>query len=244
MAEIVKVCPICGKEFIAKRKERIFCSKNCQYKSRSIDITGKKFGRLTVIKRVENYISPAGHSLVQYLCKCDCGNEIVVTRCNLTRNNTLSCGCLQVEKAITVNTSHNLSKKRIYYLYRSMRNRCILKTDSNYKRYGARGIKVCQEWLDDFMNFYNWAMANNYNDTLTLDRIDVNGDYCPENCRWVTPKKQANNKRNNHKETFNGETHTISEWGDILNIKPRILYNRLNTYKWSVEKAFTTPIRK
>ena len=178
---------------------------------RSEDLTGKKFGRLTVIKKVgmnKNYIS-------KWLCKCDCGNEIVVYRNNLSINSTrtVSCGCWKKEHIV----KHNKHRTKLYTVYLSMKQRCYNSNNPAYSYYGGRGIKICDEWLNNFINFYNWSIENGYKDGLSIDRIDVNGNYEPNNCRWVTQKVQMNNTRRNHYITNKGETHTISEWSRILN---------------------------
>lgn len=134
------------------------------------------------------------------------------------------------------------TKTRIHSIYKGMKDRCRYKTNDNYMRYGGRGIKVCEEWLSDFMNFYNWAINNGYKDNLTLDRIDSNGNYEPSNCRWLTYKEQANNTRRNNYITYNNETHSLTEWAEILGIKRSTLSNRIVTKHWSIEKAFTTPL--
>lgn len=166
---------------------------------RLIDLTGRQFGRLTVIKRVEGNIRHP-----QWLCKCECGNESIVFGTNLRRGTTASCGCLGREKAaeqMRINMStHGKSSSRLYYVWIAMKNRCYRETDKAYENYGGRGIKICDEWLHDFKSFYDWAMANGYDENAprgqcTLDRIDVNGNYCPKNCRWVDMKIQRNNRR-------------------------------------------------
>lgn len=118
-----------------------------------------------------------------------------------------------------------------------MRQRCLNFNSIKYNDYGGRGINICQEWLDDFMYFYNWAMANGYEKNLTIDRKDVNGNYEPSNCRWATPKQQINNTRVNHLLTYRNETHTISEWADITGIKADTICNRINDLGWDIEKT-------
>ena len=190
-----------------------------------IDLTGQKFGRLTVIKYV-------GKS--KWLCKCECGNEKIVSTTHL-KNDTKSCGCLRAENTKKRNTKHGFRYSRLYIIWKDIKRRCYNKNSKSYYLYGERGIIVCQEWLDDFMNFYDWAMPNGYKDNLTIDRIDVNGNYEPSNCRWVDRKIQANNKRNNCNITYNNETHTLSEWAEILNINYDKLRYRIYR-NWNIEK--------
>ena len=133
-------------------------------------------------------------------------------------------------------------KTRLHKIWESMRARCYDKNHIHFENYGGRGIYVCGEW-SDYVHFRDWALNNGYSEDLTIDRIDVNGDYCPENCRWVTMKEQQNNKRTNRYISMNGETHTISNWSEITGIKKTTLKERLNS-GWSVEKALTTPVRK
>lgn len=207
------------------------------------DLTGKKFGKLTVIKRVENHVQPSGASYTRWLCKCECGNEVTVRTSDLTRGHTKSCGCLQKEKV----TTHGLKKTRLYVIWRDIKARCFNPNNRGFKNYGAKGITMCDIWKNNFKAFNDWAMENGYNPNAkrgecTIDRIDVNGNYEPNNCRWVDNLVQQNNKKNNVFISYNNETHTVAEWSRILHIPPHTLYARL--YKgWSVEKTLTTPLR-
>lgn len=133
---------------------------------------------------------------------------------------------------------------RLYYVWQKMRLRCCDKKDKSYKNYGGRGISVCDEWRNDYAAFRAWAFANGYNESAkrgdcTLDRIDVNGDYCPNNCRWVSMAEQCRNTRKNKYLTHNGETHTLSEWARIVGINASSMHYRLK--KWGIEKALSTP---
>jgi hypothetical protein len=214
-----------------------------------IDLTGQKFGRLTVIKQVKN--DNSNH--INWLCKCDCGNEKTMRGDHLTRNIVKSCGCYNREiskiKAIKMGKNskkHGLSNNRLYRIWAGMKSRCYNYDMENFDLYGGRGIKVCSEWLDKnngFMNFYNWATKNGYQENLTLDRIDTNGNYEPSNCRWATWEEQANNKRSNHYITYNGKTQTLSQWSRELNIKRDVLYDRIDRLNWDIEKALSTPVR-
>lgn len=197
------------------------------------DLTGKKFGRLTVIKRVQN----SKNQKSRWLCKCDCGNEVVVERSNLSINKTktISCGCWKKEKI----TKHNKHKTNIYFIYTSMKQRCYNPKNPAYKYYGLKGIKICDDWLENFMNFYNWAMSNQYKEGLSIDRINVNGDYEPNNCRWVNSLIQMNNTTRNHYITYKNEKHTIAEWARKYNIKYSTFYQQIKKGK-AIEEIVKT----
>lgn len=200
------------------------------------DLTGQKFGKLIVIKlSYSKKLKDNRHYIHYYLCKCDCGNEIEVCLSNLRTGNTKSCGCLQKEKPN--HKKHGLTEHRLYRIYCSMKARCL---DKNNKSYGARGIVVCDEWKNDFMNFYNWSLKNGYDDTLTIDRINNDGNYEPSNCRWATKLEQANNKRNNKIIEYNGIKKTISQWERETGIDHRKISARLNHLKWDTERILTT----
>lgn len=140
---------------------------------------------------------------------------------------------------------HGGYKERLYISWRSMKLRCSGHSDEQHRRqYYERGIKVCQEWENDYSVFRDWAMKNGYKEGLTIDRIDVNGDYTPENCRWATSKEQANNKRDVRMITFNGETHSMPEWADIVGIPYQTIFWRIVKQKWEVDKALTQKVRK
>lgn len=142
------------------------------------------------------------------------------------------------------NTKHGCAdKERLYTIWLRMRQRCNSPSDQKYSDYGGRGICVCREWDKDYGAFKKWALANGYSETLTLDRADNNGNYCPENCRWATRKQQANNRRTNHRLTLDGETKTLSEWESVTGIKSLTILRRIRL-GWSVEDALTTPVRR
>lgn len=183
------------------------------------DLTGKRFGRWSVLRF--DHINERGKPY--WLCKCDCGTIKPVSTASLTSGKSRSCGCYGLEQ----HTRHGGSYYRLYRIWRCMINRCRREDNDNYNRYGGRGIDVCSEW-DDFAEFQRWAIDNGYNEDLTIDRIDNNDGYCPENCRWVDTLTQGNNRTTNHVITYNGETHTIAEWSRILGIKYPTLYSRIN----------------
>lgn len=210
-----------------------------------LDLQGKKFGRLTAIN-IDKIVYKEPRSLgsvIYWNCKCDCGNTVSVRTHNLINGITKSCGCLQKERASEVNKKHGLSHSHLGWIWVAMKQRCENYTNKNYKDYGGRGIKVCEEWSNYFTAFYDWSISNGYKKGLSIDRIDNNGDYCPENCRWIDHRKQMNNTRRNRFITFNGETKTISEWAKNLGYSSSIIRDRLKL-GWTIEKAITTPVRK
>lgn len=225
-----KICKLCGKEFNSRKTSQKYCSPECYQKSRKKYIIGKKFGKLTVIKEIEEN---------KYLCKCDCGKETITYSSHLITGHTKSCGCNKKQVGDNLRT-HGLSTTRLYIIWKHMVERCCNKNNKSYCNYGNRGIKVCYNWRTDFTNFYNWAIDNGYVNGLTIERIDNNGNYEPNNCRWATNKEQQRNKRNNNLVTFNGETLCISEWAERFNIKYHTLWARINIYGWSTERALTT----
>lgn len=206
-----------------------------------IDITGNKYGRLTVI----SFQKTGKDRSAKWLCKCDCGNECVVDGYRMRSGKTKSCGCLSSETARKKATKHGMSSSRIYSIHNAMNERCFNKNSIEYYNYGGRGIKVCDEWRgsNGFTNFLKWAMENGYSDNLTIDRINVNGNYEPSNCRWITQKAQCNNTRSNIFIEYKGEIHTLTEWAEILKVPPKRINKRLKS-GWSVERAFETPKMK
>lgn len=160
---------------------------------RAIDLIGQRFGRLTVTTRVGKK-----HGSALWQCTCACGTVTEVTTRSLRSGNTRSCGCIHKEELAARNRAsakHGFSdKERLYNIWHSMRQRCNDPNRKDYSNYGGRGVKVCPEW-DDYQVFRSWSLANGYADNLSIDRIDVNGSYCPDNCRWVDAKAQARNRR-------------------------------------------------
>lgn len=199
------------------------------------DLVGMKFGRLTVIRKA----SDGSVSRAKWLCRCDCGKEKSVLGSNLRHGRTLSCGCFRSETAIAQQTKHGRSDTRLYGIWTNMKTRCYNSKSKAFKDYGARGITICAEWKNDFQAFYDWAMANGYADSLTIDRIENDKGYSPENCRWATAKEQSNNKRSNHQIVCDGEAHTISEWADITGIQYHTIKQRVNKLGWEAEKALS-----
>lgn len=200
---------------------------------RFVDMSNKRYGKLVVIERVENR---GKHTM--WKCKCDCGKYSIVGANELVRGITKSCGCLKFESR---NSTHGLSKTRLHSIWSKMKDRCTRENNPAYKWYGGRGITICQEWLEDFMNFYNWAMDNGYEDGLSIDRINVNENYEPSNCRWIPLEEQALNTRTTKFLTYKGETKTVSEWCEITGIKKTTMLNRIRL-GFTPEECIEIPI--
>lgn len=228
----------CGKEKVVDSqllRRGIIKDCGCHVTER---LTGKRFGRLLVLGPTDKRLG----SNIVLKCKCDCGNIAYVATCNLVAktNPTLSCGCLKRER----NTKHGLSKTKLYTTLISMRGRCNNPKNKHYKRYGGRGIALCEEWSGEygFENFYNWAMSHGYQDDLTIDRIDNDKGYYPENCRWVTQKVQMNNQSRNRLVVIDGEKHSLTEWAEIKGICIGTVRDRLKR-GWSEYDSLTKPVR-
>lgn len=203
------------------------------------DLKGEKFGRLIA----EKYLYTNYRRKAVWKCKCDCGNYIEISSEKLTTGNTRSCGCLHIEttrrnvqKAIEKQTKYYTEEEKIiYHTFFQIKRRCYNSKCKAYKNYGGRGIKVCDEWLENSKSFYLWSINNGWEKGLSIDRINVNGDYEPNNCRWITNLVQQNNKRNNRYLIYKGEKHSTAEWARILNIPISTIADRIRR-GYSVEK--------
>lgn len=187
---------------------------------------GEKFGSLTVIENVN------GKKRGMLRCLCDCGNTVVVSKYHLVDGHTKSCGCLKIK--------HHITNRRIYQCWMNMKGRCNSTTRNDYKYYGAKGIKYCDAW-ENYDEFEAWALSNGYQDSLTLDRIDGNVDYCPENCRWISIQDQQRNRSNCHYFTIGGVTKTLNEWARDYGINRTTLHDRIYVSGLSIEDALTKP---
>ena len=202
----------------------------------NLKIIGEKFGRLIVISFSHR---TKHHSY--FFCRCSCGNEKVTTVSCLRSGDTKSCGCLQKEIQSIRCFKHGKSYTRTYMIWAGMLDRCNNPNKDNFNKYGGRGIKVCERW-HKFKNFYEDMKDAPFE--MTLDRIDNDGNYCRENCRWATRKEQSRNRKNNILIEFNDKIKCISEWAEEIGISKSVLYSRLGKLGWSVQRALTTPIRK
>lgn len=202
---------------------------------RAHDHTGEKYGKLTVLRPV--YLD----GLLRWECECECGKRTYAKGSSLKRR--VSCGCEQHKPRTGIENAHykhGAVGTRLYSIYTGMLKRCRQPSTNGYERYGGRGIRVCEEWKGEhgFEHFRDWANANGYSEDLTLDRIDTNGNYEPENCKWSTREEQCNNRRNNVWLEYNGERHTMAQWAKILGI-PVATVNCRKSKGWSDEKVLT-----
>ena len=219
------------------------CLMNEARHKKAEDLTGQKFNRLTVLCKDET--SPTRNQ--KWICKCDCGKTCSVLAYNLKNGHSKSCGCLNSEKVTArnkANATHGDTKTRLYGSWTCMWNRCTNPKCASYCRYGGRGIKVCDEWKDYF-KFREWALSigYDYNANLTIDRIDPDGNYCPENCRFLTTQQQSATNRHAVRVTYNGKTQCLKEWAREYGIGYLTLYHRFRGAGWDFEKALTTPVK-
>lgn len=218
-------------------------AKSCGCYKHPERMIGKKYGRLTVVKRIEDRHFPSGSKQVQFECRCDCGNIVVATAGHLRDGHTKSCGCLKCDTAGVQSITHGGSSERLYRVWKNMVRRCEDPKTKNYNSYGGRGIRVCEEW-HDYATFRDWANSTGYDSSAargecTIDRIDVDGDYCPENCQWSDAVGQARNKRNTVYITLNGVKKTVIDWSIEYGIDPDLVRTRLRS-GWNCVDALTT----
>lgn len=201
------------------------------------DLTGKRFGRLTVVSR-----APTRNKGTYWNCLCDCGNTKIINSGKLTSGNTRSCRCLDTEMTVKRSTRHGLSHSSPeYIIWKTMRQRCNNPNSSSYSDYGARGIKICERW-NDFVLFLE-DMGKRPNSLHSIERVNNNGNYEPSNCVWATQLAQANNKRNTRLITHDGVTESISNWARKVNVRSATLRARIFNYGWDVERALTEGVK-
>lgn len=219
------------------------------------DLRGKRYGNLTVLR----FVPDESTRMSYWLCLCDCGQERVVYAGHLKKGHTTSCGSMvhrigkhhcsdsTKEKISKAKTKHGGSKERLFRVWASMLNRCENKNEPAYRWYGERGITVCHEW-HDYGTFRLWAESSGYDATAkthecSIDRIDTEKGYYPENCRWVGPSEQSNNRRSNRLFTYNGVTKNIKGWADEYGLRYGLLNQRLIRDGWTIERALNTPVK-
>ncbi len=245
-----KTCKKCNQTFYIKNREgqkkfakKLFCSKECAGVGFK-DKVGQKFGRLTVLS-IDSRRGSFKH--IYWLCKCNCGNKKAIASSSLTTGATKSCGCFCVEVSTKRVTTHGFKHTSFYNIYCSVKARCENTNNTAYTSYGGRGIKcewkVFEEFRDDMYESYQLHVKEFGKKETTVDRIDNNGNYCKENCRWATLKEQAQNKRNNLIFEINGEKQCLKEWSRRYNIRYVPVWKRVRLRGWDIKKALTTPVK-
>lgn len=207
--------------------------------SKALQMTGLRFERLVALKQ----IGKDHHGSAIWLCRCDCGNECDVKGYKLKNGVTKSCGCLRKDRMREKQFSHGGAGSRLYSIWLGMKQRCYYPNADSFVRYGGRGIQVCDEWVNAFSAFREWALSNGYRDDLSIDRIDNDGSYCPNNCSWETVVVQANNRSSNRYITFNGVTKTIAQWSADSGIGHATIRSRLSRFGSDHERVFA-PVRR
>lgn len=205
---------------------------------------GEKYNRLTVLDEIDGFYGK--HKVKFFVCRCDCGKVVRERKSDVLRSVIKSCGCYKRDITIERSTKHGASQggkqTRLYRVWANMKRRCYDKKHKFFKDYGGREIRVCDEWRKSFSTFRDWALSNGYSDDLTIDRIDVNGNYEPSNCRWVTNAFQQNNKRDNVIIDINGEKHNITEWCRLYDLPEATIKARIYGYGWNPKTAIVTPV--
>lgn len=199
------------------------------------DHAGLRYGRLTVIERDGSF----SNGDAKWLCQCSCGGSKRVRASHLNNGHVRSCGCLRIEVSRESSKTHGKSKTRLYSVWQSIIRRCKYPKDKAYHNYGARGIDVCEEWRNDFSNFYDWCQASGYEHGLWIDRIDNDGDYEPSNCRWVNAKESNRNRRMCIMLTCGTKTACMNEWAEYIGITKMMFKTRLKTWGWSLRKIIS-----
>jgi len=199
-----------------------------------LNLVGQRFTRLTVVEECGRR-----NTFKLWRCVCDCGNEVFVTTGHLRNGDTKSCGCYNVDNQRNLHVKHGQTGSRLYGIWNNMRRRCCDKGHIRYDRYGARGIKVCEEWDNSFESFAQWAKETGYNDNLSIDRINNNGDYRPDNCCWSTPTKQARNRETSC--IIHGKS--VAEWAEVLGVNYNLLRQRICRDGLTLEEALAKPVR-
>lgn len=199
---------------------------------KAVDLTGKKFGHLTV----QTY---AGHrkGKIVWDCKCDCGQTVIRDTNYITHGGeNISCGCVHHLMISQSLKTHGMSKTRMYKIWEAMKRRCDSPKADRYPHYGGRGIRYCEEWKH-FEPFMKWAKNAGYTDDMSIDRIDVNGNYCPENCRWIPMKEQCNNTRQNRYVMYNNEKLSIAQFAERIERPYSAVYQEIYKLRWTVEQC-------
>lgn len=204
-----------------------------------IDLSGQRFGKLVVLERAEN----SNDGTTRFLCQCDCGNIKIIRSKHLKSGAIRDCGCEKSKRTRIKNLTHGGSGTRLYNIWIKMRDRCKNPHSADWYDYGGRGITVYDKWDSSFEAFRKWSENNGYDDEKSIDRIDVNAGYYPDNCRWVSMRVQANNKRNNHMVCYHGKEMSLADAARLSSVPYSTIKRRITVYGWSTEKAIETPIK-
>lgn len=201
------------------------------------DITGNKYNMLTAVRYAYNK-----NRNIYWIFKCDCGKETTTQKQRVVSGFNKSCGCLSSNNRFI--KTHGMTKTDFYHRYTSILDRCLNKKNNYFNHYGARGIKCLwktfEEFRDDMYESYLLHCKEYGKKNTSIDRIDNNGNYCKENCKWSTKKEQSRNTRRNHFLIFNGKRLTVSEWAEIIGVERNTIYERINHFGWSIKKTLTT----
>lgn len=203
-------------------------------------LIGQQFGMLTVVGKAE----PSPDGQVIWRCRCECGRETLVRGGNLRNGHTKSCGCYRERLRPGLHKTHGESKTRLYKIYHGMKKRCYNPNAQFYERYGGRGITICDEWLNSFEVFREWALANGYRDDLSIDRIDNDGNYEPRNCRWEASKRQRRNRRDVIEVEYRGQKMCLADAAKMAGIPYNTVRKRIKSSGWDVNRALSEPLRR
>lgn len=205
-------------------------------KQSATEFLNKAFGKLFIIEDLG--VRKGGRFV---LAKCECGTEKSYRLADVKRGASTNCGCVRIGKVADRNYKHGLSNHVLHRVWMGMKERCYYEKHEAFHHYGGKGIVVCDEWKDDFMCFYNWAITNGWAKGLTIERDNSNGNYEPNNCRIATQKEQCRNKSNNRILEYNGQSKCITEWAEEMGVKETLIRHRIDRLGWPVDRAIITP---
>lgn len=228
---------VVGRSLLNSKTRSCGCLHKQMLREKADDLSGKRFGRLTVMEKADYYIFSSGEQKIRWKCVCDCGNEVTVFASCLKKGTTKSCGCLQKELLSKRSKTHGKTNTRLYNVYCGMKYRCYNEKCLEYESYGGRRICICDEWKNDFQIFYDWAISNGYKEGLTIERKNVNGNYEPLNCTWISIQEQQWNKRNTHHFLYNGEKLNTKQVIEFLGVSKPTIRKYVKKFNGDFQKA-------